>query len=413
MVHIQLATMHWVALAFALVSFALTFCALTGTVYALAFAIAGIFARGSKVPSDEVNLSNASSGSTTSFLVIIPAHNEGPGLVPTVESVLAQNYPRLRCVVVADNCTDNTAEIARNAGAHNVLVRTDTENRGKGHALTWAFNEAHGWDWDAVCVIDADSVLDAGFFQVMDQSFRRGQMAVQARYDFVPALDNRNWLQQFGAVSKAGENSFIYRPRERFGLFQLMTGNGFYLSRAALDRVPWRAHSIVEDAEYALALARHGIAAHYQENARLWSRQASTARDIHPQRVRWASGTWELFKRAIPALLASAWRARNWRALEEAAMLLTTSRIILIYLLILSFLFSLAAPALFVWTWSALLLVVLLQFLYLTLMFRFACDRPIPISGLLLLPVYVSVIVSSQLLALVGSNRNLWWRTSR
>ncbi|MGB8478115.1 MAG: glycosyltransferase family 2 protein [Acidobacteriaceae bacterium] len=404
---------HSVALGLGLASIVIAVLALLGTLYALAFAVLGIVASRDENEDGEASATAGKRLPTTNFLVVIPAHNEGSGLTATVQSVLAQNYPHLRCVVIADNCTDDTAEIARVAGAHEVLVRTDPERRGKGQALTWAFNLAQSWEWDAVCVIDADSVIEPGFFAALDVSFCKGHAVAQARYDFFPAADSKNWLQQFGAVSKAGENSFVARPRERLGLSELLMGNGFFVSRAVIERVPWLAHSIVEDAEYALLLAQQGIAVHYQERARLWSRQASSVRDVQPQRVRWASGIWQLLRKAIPILFATAWRERSWRAIEEIVMLLMTSRLVLIYLWVLSFAMSLTAPSLFPITWGLLAGVAVLQVLYLMLMFRFACDRPVPFVGALLLPYYVFVVLSSQVLALSGVNRHLWWRTSR
>jgi 1,2-diacylglycerol 3-beta-glucosyltransferase len=404
---------HVVALGLGLTALVIAVCALLGTLYALAFAVLGIFVSPWKKEKGEISAHVAPELPTTNFLVMIPAHNEGSGLTATVESVLAQNYPHLRCVVIADNCTDDTAEMARAAGAHDVLIRTDPEKRGKGQALTWAFNLAKSWEWDAVCVIDADSIIEPGFFAALDTSFRKGHRVAQSRYDFLPASENKNWLQQFSAVSKAAENSFIARPRESLGLSELLMGNGFFVSREVIERVPWLAHSIVEDAEYALLLGQQGIAVHYQERARLWSRQASSVRDVQPQRVRWASGIWQLLRKAIPILFATAWRERTWRPLEEILMLLMTSRLVLIYLWVLAFAMSLTAPTLFPITWSLLATVAVLQFLYLMLMFRFACDRPVPFAGVLLLPYYVFVVLSSQVLALSGVNRHLWWRTSR
>jgi cellulose synthase/poly-beta-1,6-N-acetylglucosamine synthase-like glycosyltransferase len=399
--------------AFGVASIVFAACALIGTVYALVFAIIGSFGSSQTDTANPVPSSEDISTPSTNFLVIIPAHNESSGLTATVKSVLAQNYPSIRCVVVADNCTDDTAEMAVAAGADEVLIRTDPEKRGKGYALSWAFDLMQSSPWDAVCVIDADSVLAPGFFTALDSSFRKGHFAVQARYDFSRPLDDKKWLEQFGAVAKAGENSFIYRSRERLGLSQVLMGNGFFLSRTALDRVPWRAHSIVEDAEHTLALGKKGIAVHYQEKARLWSRQASTVRDVHPQRVRWASGIWQLFRGAIPALIATGFRDRNWRALEEAFMLLMTSRMVLIYLLVISFLLSLAAPSFLIVTGSLLILTAALQLIYLMLMFRLAGDNPVPLKGLLFLPYYVAVILLAQVLAVGGFNRHLWRRTTR
>jgi len=401
---------HWLGL----LSLLLAMCALLGTVYALVFALIGIWtgpperaARLSPVAGDEAG--------RTKFLVCIPAHNEGSGLIATVNGVLAQNYPQthFHCVVIADNCTDDTAVHASEAGAH-VLVRNDLTQLGKGHALAWVFSQPHDFSWDAACVIDADTVIVPDFLLAMDASMRRGHQVAQGRYDFVRASDSQNWLQVFTAITKAGENSFVYRARERVGLLQLLQGNGICIARNALQAVPWKAHSIVEDAEYALKLAQHGIAVHYQEAARIWSRQATTVRDTQPQRMRWASGTGELYRHGIATLLATAWRQKSLAPLEGIVMLLTTSRLMLIYLLGLSLVVGLAATTpLSTFIWQLLGLVVGLQLLYLILMFRFASDRPVPLAGLLKLPFYLAVIASSQALAMVGVNRSVWSRTTR
>lgn len=386
-------------------------CALLGTLYALLFAVAGIWA-GRKAG---LGKETAVMEPTTNFFVVIPAHNEGAGLQATIQGVLHQEYPRQRihCVVIADNCTDDTAQVAAAAGAQ-VLVRNDAQLRGKGYALAWAFQQPQVFGWDAVCIVDADSVMEPDFLAAMDATFRHGNSVIQARYDFVPAADSKNWLELFTAVSKAAENSFVYRTRERLGLLQLLQGNGICISRSVLDQVPWRAHSIVEDAEYALELAQQGIAVHYQEAAQIWSRQASTVRDVQPQRVRWASGTWQLFRRGIPALLRTAWKQKSLAPLEGIVMLLTTSRLLLIYLFAMSLLLALAAPAALAALIAKLLIAVfVLQVLYIVLMFRFASQQPAPWSGLLSLPFYVAVVASSQALAMMGFNRKVWWRTSR
>ncbi len=409
------AARHFVSQGLGIAALTLALCTLAGTLYALGFALVGIFTgSGSSAENAHPNAVR-DNANATNFLVLVPAHNESSGLIATVAGVLNQQYPhqRIRCVVIADNCTDDTAEVAAAAGAQ-VLIRTDPTRRGKGHALAWAFALVGGLSWDAACILDADSVIAPDFFAALDRSIQNGHEVVQSRYDFEATANRKNWLQQFTAVSKAGENSFVYRSRNRMGLFQLLMGNGFCVSRAVLDRVPWRAHSIVEDAEYAIELGKKGIAIHYQERARVWSRQASTIRDVQPQRVRWASGTGQLFRQAVPALFLTAWRRRSAHALEGILMLLMTSRLLLVYLLGLSLLLNLGAFApLSTLTWSLLAGVVLLQSLYLLLMFRFASDRPEPWAGLLRLPYYIAVIASAQALALAGFNRRVWWRTAR
>lgn len=394
-------------------SLALILFAAFGTLYALIFALIGIKLR----PQKSLNAAQLvlPEADAVEFLVLIPAHNEGHGLVATVESVLAQDYAKhkIRCVVIADNCTDDTAEVASRTGAQ-VLIRTQPKLRGKGHALAWAISSISKIPWDAICILDADSVISPGFFLAMGNSLLSGNQVVQGRYEFEPPTSETDRLQQLSAITKAGESSFVHRPRSYLGLILLLQGNGFCVSREALRRVPWKAVSIVEDAEYALALEQAGIPVQFEEQAQVVSRQPSTVSHLQPQRVRWASGTWHLFRRAIPALLGMAIEQRSLRPLEGIAMLVTTSRMLLIYLIVLSLLLAVGASAMLAHlVWSIAGAVLALQLLYMLLMFRFAGPQPISPAVLLRAPYYLAVIAGAQALALFGFNRGVWSRTVR
>ena len=110
---------------------------------------------------------------STRFVVVIPAHNEELGVAGTVESVLRADYPseRRRVLVVADNCSDATAERAEQAGAR-VLVRHDAERRGKGYALAAAFEQVlQDPDVDAVVVVDADTEVTPNLLSAFGARF--------------------------------------------------------------------------------------------------------------------------------------------------------------------------------------------------------------------------------------------------
>ena len=100
------------------------------------------------------------------FMAIIPAHNEAAVVANLVESLKKQNYPRelYDIYVIADNCTDNTAEVARNAGAI-VYERFDEEKKTKGFALQWFLAQKIKEDapYDALCIFDADNIADENF----------------------------------------------------------------------------------------------------------------------------------------------------------------------------------------------------------------------------------------------------------
>src|SRR5260370_21962025 len=118
------------------------------------------------------------------FDVIVPAHNEEPGISATVRSLLQVDYPRnlYRIVVIADNCTDQTAARAQAAGA-SVLTRNDPAHRGKGHVLTYAFGHSlREGRADSVAVVDADTTFSQNLLRAFAARIKRGADAVQVDY---------------------------------------------------------------------------------------------------------------------------------------------------------------------------------------------------------------------------------------
>jgi 1,2-diacylglycerol 3-beta-glucosyltransferase len=354
-------------------------------------------------------------------IVFIPAHNEENGIIPSIRSVLGMNYPRSRfdVVVIADNCTDRTAEVAALAGA-NVWIRKDKKNPGKGPALAWAFHKAHHLPFDLAAIIDADSEVEPEFLRrITDEVVARGGMQVgvvyQGRYDFAPAKVTSDWFEAMTVASKAAENSFVYRPRSRVGLVNLLQGNGFCIPRRVLDRVPFRSTSIVEDAEYAVTLALNGIPVCYVEEACVRARMTRTIRDAAPQRLRWASGIFRLMFRAIPKMLWCGIVRRNWKLVEAAFMLVLTSRLLLIYLTLGSLgLAYFATRQDLRWADYVLCLMsVAAQVCYVWLMCRKAGSGPFMTRRFVFLPVYLVLVALAQLASLTGLRRTSWTRTSR
>lgn len=109
-------------------------------------------------------------------MALVPAHNEAAVVGNLIESLKNQNYPKelLDIYVIADNCTDNTAQIARDAGAI-VYERFDSEKKTKGYAMQWFLNKMNeqGADYDAMCVFDADNVVMPDFFTAMNKNFAK------------------------------------------------------------------------------------------------------------------------------------------------------------------------------------------------------------------------------------------------
>lgn len=399
----------------AIASLLLSACALAASVYIAGFAVYGVSLR--REPLEDAALKLA-----PSFLVLIPAHNEAAGIGATIQSVLNVRYPReqLHIVTIADNCTDGTATIARELGAE-TWERKDAANPGKGQALQWALDQVSPDSFDCVAIIDADTQVDSEFFNQManfataDQ--RHNLAAVyQGRYDFAQTAKNKaKWFESFTLASKAAENSFVYRPRSAAGLVNLLQGNGFCISRAALLRVPFRAGSVVEDAEYAVHLAIAGVPVRYVEHARVFARMTESIGDASPQRVRWASGIFSLIGGSAPELLRAGIRRRSWRMAEATAMLLLTSRVLLVSLTLAAFIFATVLLPRHIAHISLGLAItaILLQAFYMVLMFRRAADHPFPMADLAWAPFYFIFVSLMQALALAGFRRKRWSRTVR
>jgi cellulose synthase/poly-beta-1,6-N-acetylglucosamine synthase-like glycosyltransferase len=252
--------------------------------------------------------------------VVVPAHNEELSIARCVASLRAcvdEDVP-FAIVVVADNCDDATAERARAAGAR-VLERYEDTHRGKGHALQLAFDTLLPEGVDAVAVVDADSVVDAGFIHELRRELGGGADAVQARYGLLdPHASAYSRLQNLAFLAM---NVVRPRGRDRWNLSAGILGNGFALTRDTLLAVPWTAVSLVEDLEYHLKLVRGGRSVRFAD--RTWVRAAAPgdARAAAVQTARWEGGRFRLILDQLPALAADLLRGR-WRMLEAALDLL-------------------------------------------------------------------------------------------
>ena len=354
------------------------------------------------------------------FIVFVPAHNEGAGIIPTLRSIQQAAYPqdRIRVIVIADNCTDDTADQARGCGAE-TWIRNEAQLRGKGHALQWAFARIDS-AFDLLTVVDADTQLDPAFFAEMDSVYAaslaagRPELVLQGRYVF-DDRDSSTWFERFSVATKAAENSFCFRPRTLLGLANVIHGNGFCVSRAAIGRVPFRASSIVEDVEYAITLALNRVRVAHVDRAVVTSRMARRLNDAATQRLRWASGTFDLLLRTVPTLLRESLRRRDWRLAEMALMLVLSSRLLLVYATAVSI--ALLLPLRFSSSFGPLVLLLgaslILQFVYIYFIFRKAGGEPVPFQTLAFMPLYFGFLGAMQLGAALGLRKNQWNRTTR
>lgn len=229
------------------------------------------------------------------FFIVIPAHDEAALITDTVSSLrstLADSSFPFSVWVVADNCSDNTAELAAAAGAR-VLRRTDPMRLGKGYALAFFFEQLLAMsdvkDEDAVVVIDADTRVDPQLLKAFAHRLGGGWDWLQG----VSGIANRqaSWRTRLMSCAFALINGTWLMGQDALGHSVSLRGNGMCFTVRGLRRVPWRAFGLAEDVEYSWTLRLEGKRARFVPDARVFSEIAFTNPNaVRMQRQRWESG---------------------------------------------------------------------------------------------------------------------------
>jgi 1,2-diacylglycerol 3-beta-glucosyltransferase len=261
-------------------------------------ALASLFYREPRAPHAE-----------TRFLVLVPAHNEEGGIARTLEAIEADRRPGDTVLVVADRCTDATAEIARSFGAA-VLERSEDEEPGRAAARQAGLERARSLEWDAVLMLDADSIIEPGFFAACERALATGAPAVQARSE---SGHGRSLAQEASLAAFTLQGITIPRGRDRLGLSVRLRGTGMAIRREIALAHRFRAPAS-EDLFFTLDLMLDGVRCRHVENARLRSEGASTWDSFGGQKVRYEAGRMAAARTYVPRLL----RRRDASCFEAA-----------------------------------------------------------------------------------------------
>jgi cellulose synthase/poly-beta-1,6-N-acetylglucosamine synthase-like glycosyltransferase len=234
--------------------------------------------------------------------VIVPAHNESSGLVPTLQDIKAQLGAADRLIVVADNCTDDTAAVAVASGAE-VIVRNDPDRIGKGFAMGWGVTHLSQDPPDFVLFVDADCRLQADLIEGLKRVCQQIQRPVQALFMMRSAENSpinhsfaefawilRNWIRPLGLRN-------LHCP------VQLM-GTGMMFPWSTISSAPLASGHLVEDLKLGLDLAKTGQAPYFFPFVKVTSVFPTSAKGTESQRQRWVQGHLATIGKFVPRLLA-------------------------------------------------------------------------------------------------------------
>lgn len=245
------------------------------------------------------------------FMAIIPAHNEAAVVANLVESLKNQNYPKelYDIYVIADNCTDNTAEVAKKAGAI-VYKRFDDSKKTKGFALQWFLDQKIKEDapYDALCVFDADNIADVNFLKAMNKKLCQGENVVQGYRDIKNPTDN--WITAGYAIFYWTMNRFYHLARYNLGLSPLLNGTGFMVRFNIIKPTGWDTKTLTEDIEFSLKNIIEGRKLGWATDAIVYDEQPTGFKQSWSQRTRWTVGHIQCMKE-YTGLLAVAVREKK------------------------------------------------------------------------------------------------------
>jgi len=352
--------------------------------------------------------------------ILIPAHDEEINMEEVLAALSSLRYPRERfeIIVIADNCSDGTAEIARRNGA-TVMERKEAISRGKGQALTWAFEmlSQPRYPHDAYVILDADSTSSENLLKVIDQYLSRGWEAIQTRIEVLKP--GESWITALRFASFASYSYLRPLGRTILGSTAHLQGTGMCFSAGLLTRYPWRATALAEDLDYGAGLAASGTRVAFAPDATVYTQMPRTMSQARPQLVRWLHGRYQIIRKYTAPLLHIAIRQKSlWRA-ETALNLLLPPMTFLISVPALFLLLNMGLLALnlegsfgstMAWIWGSLLLIFLMHIAAALYMVK----APLYIYlSLFSAPIYALKLLRVHLSILLGREKKEWIRTPR
>lgn len=257
-------------------------------------------------------LQDFSTEKNRNFAIVMPAYNEEKIITKSLYSLSGLVYPKnmYDLIVIADNCTDSSVQIARNLGAIVIEGSPDSEDR-KGSALDWALDKILEGEkkYDAIIVFDYDGLISGNYLEVMNYYLEQGSKVVQSSSLILP--QSESWKNKVKRIEFLFSNYVKPMGRKMLGLGARLQGNGMCLATDILKKVPWKTHLQNDDFEYGLALQLKGVKVDFSPEATIWTQIPSKSDSVESQRHRWQVGSYATAKKYGLNLLAMAFRKRS------------------------------------------------------------------------------------------------------
>ncbi len=233
------------------------------------------------------------------FAAVISARNERDVIGQLISSIKSQNYPKdkLDVFVIADNCNDDTAQVAREAGAI-VYERFNKVQVGKGYALDWLFKiidrDHKDAGYEGYMIFDADNILDVNYVSEMNKVFDNG-------YDILTSYRNSknfdsNWISAAYSLWFLREARYLNNSRMQLGTSCAISGTGFLVGANVIEgNGGWIHHLLTEDIEFTCDSVSKGMKIGYASKAVLYDEQPTKFSQSYTQRLRWAKGFYQVF----------------------------------------------------------------------------------------------------------------------
>ncbi len=252
------------------------------------------------------------------FAVLVAAHNESAVVGQLIENLQDLNYPKdlYDIYVIADNCTDNTAEVASAAGAV-VCERFDEEKKSKGFALEWMFEKLFKMEesgekiYDAVAIFDADNLVHHQFLMEMNNRLCKGDKIIQGFLDAKNPYDT--WVSGTFAIAFWLIDHVSHLAKTNIGLSAVLGGTGMCITLDVLKKHGWRATCLVEDMEFTMKSLTEGIKTTWAHDAIVYDEKPLTLKQSWYQRKRWAQGQFDVAERFIPKMIVAGWKRKDIR----------------------------------------------------------------------------------------------------